>query len=181
MLMSRFLQLLLLLIGCTTQGCISDDEPQGTALQPGDSLPSFSLTLSNGEEVSTRTLEGKVPVIVFFNTECPDCRKELPIVEEAWQEWQDNNLVVFMAVSREENEESVAKYWEEHKLTIPYSAQTGREIYSLFAPGVIPRIFIADKEGVITFTSDDTDMPDVETLSEAISRSLHGSPNYEPR
>lgn len=181
MTVTRLLQILLLLIGCTTQGCISDDEPQGNALIPGDSLPSFTLTLSTGETVSPKWLEGKVPVIIFFNTGCPDCRKELPVVEEVWRSFQDNNQVIFMAVSREENEESVVAYWKEHDLTIPYCAQSGREIYSLFAPSIIPRIFIADREGVITFASGDSDMPDAETLSTAITENLHIQSDYHPR
>lgn len=180
MMTKKILQLLFLLIGCATQGCISDEEPQGTALQPGDSLPDFSVTLSNGVAVSTQSLKDKVPVIIFFNTSCADCREELPRVEEAWQQWQQVENVVFMAISREEDEQSVAAYWKENNLTIPYSAQSGREIYSLFATGVIPRIFIADPQGKIIFASSDTDMPDADTISDVIREVAPGHYGYHP-
>ena len=154
---------------CTSQGCISDDEPQGIALSPGDSLPSFSVVCSDGATISTESLKGKKSMIVFFNTSCSDCRQELPVVQQVWETFKNDPEVVIIAISREEGPESVAKYWEENNLTIPYSAQTTREVYSLFAPSVIPRIFISNPQGVITFSSGDSDMPDYSLLVDTLN------------
>lgn len=164
---------LLMMFVCTTQGCISDDEPDGILLGVGDELPVFSVTLNNGNEVSTSSLLGKVPVIVFFNTNCGDCRQELPVVQQLWDAYKDHSEVEILLISREESAREIQEYWEANGLTMPYSAQETREIYSLFAPSVIPRIFIADKEGKITASYGDKDMPSLSMLAEDISKNLY--------
>ena len=94
-------------------------------------------------------LTGKPSMIVFFNTACTDCRKELPIVQELFEEFSDR--ANFMAISRAEGRESVAAYWEKEKLEIPYSAQTDRNVFALFAKTTIPRIYIADASGTVKY------------------------------
>ena len=160
---------LIMLLVCTTQGCISDDEPQGPSLKAGDSLPHFSVTFDNGVAVSTESLIGKVPVIVFFNTNCADCRKELPVVQRLYDTFQDSPKVEVLPISREEGQEEILRYWEANNLSMPFSAQENRDVYSLFAPSVIPRIYIADTQGVIKVCYDDSDMPALETLIFVIS------------
>ena len=80
---------------------------------------------------------------------CTDCRKELPIVQELYEEFSDR--INFMAISRAEGRESVATYWEKEKLEIPYSAQTDRNVFGLFAKTTIPRIYIADASGTVKY------------------------------
>ena len=46
--------------------------------------------------------------------------------------------------------ESVAAYWKEQGLSIPYSAQTDRRIYNLFASSIIPRTYFCSADGIIT-------------------------------
>lgn len=157
-----------MVLTCTTQGCISDDDPKGPALSVGDRLPKFAVTLSNGEEVSTTSLHGKVGVIVFFNTGCSDCREELPVIQQLWEEYKDDGGVVIAPIAREESRESIESYWRESNLSMPYSPQDTKDVYLLFAPSVIPRIYISNPEGMITFTSDDSDMPGLSQLKEAI-------------
>ncbi len=54
-----------------------------------------------------------------------------------------------LAISREENEESVAAYWAANGLLIPYSPQEDRRIYNLFATSIIPRIYFC-RDGIVT-------------------------------
>lgn len=163
----------LMTIICTTSGCVSEDEPQGHSLSIGEPLPQFSVTMNNGLEISTSSLEGKIPVIVFFNTDCSDCRKELPVIQQLWEKFKEDNEVEIIPISREESEKDIKEYWSENGLTMPWSAQETRDVYSLFAPSVIPRIYIANKAGVITSTYDDSNMPALSDLVEAIQEALN--------
>ena len=121
--------------------CVHEGHPEGASLGPGDRLPDFRVTLSDGTSVSTEDLEGHVSLIAFFNTGCPDCREELPVLQAVYEEFADD--IVLLCISREEGAASVASYWEEHSLTMPWSAQDDRRVYSLFAASGIPRIYIA--------------------------------------
>lgn len=54
----------------------------GNVVEIGDSLPRFSVTLSNGSTLSNESLKGRVAVLTFFNTACGDCRRELPLIHK---------------------------------------------------------------------------------------------------
>lgn len=168
--MIRCLFSLLMLFACTTQGCISDKEPEGPSLTVGDSLPDFSVEMNTGELVSTSSLRGLVSVIVFFNTGCPDCQKEFPVIQQLWDYYEENEDIRIVAISREESAQDIQAYWDSHNLTFPYSAQETRDVYSLFAPSVIPRIYISNQECVIQAQYDDTDLPSFEILKNTIEK-----------
>ena len=55
---------------------------------------------------------------------------------------------------------------------MPYSPQDNRDIYSLVAPSVIPRIYIADRTGKIVMAYDDSDMPSLSALKQVINSIL---------
>ena len=57
--------------------------------------------------------------------------------------------MAFVCISREEGPARVAAYWHDEGLALPYSAQTHRAVYNLFARGGVPRIYIADREGTV--------------------------------
>lgn len=118
-------------------------------VEVGQKLPAFAVMMNDSTLVSSTDLTGKPSMIVFFNTACTDCRKELPIVQELFEEFSDR--ANFMAISRAEGRKSVAAYWEKEKLEIPYSAQADRNVFGLFAKTTIPRIYIADASGTVKY------------------------------
>lgn len=160
---------LILLMGCGIQSCISDNNPVGPSLSVGDSLPVFSIVMNDGAIVSSQSLMGKVPVIVFFNTGCPDCQKELPVIQQLWQIYEKSAIVKIIPISREESQEAIEEYWNNNGFTMPYSPQENREVYSLFATSIIPRIYIADPYGKI-IASFDENLPSFETLKAQIEK-----------
>ena len=148
----------------TTTSFISEDEPQGPTISIGEALPQFSVEMNDGSIVSTSSLKGKSGAIVFFNTGCGDCRKELPEIQKLWAYYRADPSVEIVVIAREESEEEIQEYWSENGLTMPYSPQDTREVYSLFAPSVIPRIYVFNPAGIVTAAYGDTDMPSFDTL-----------------
>lgn len=154
------------LLPAIATGCIMDDVPDGQdPVSAGDRLPQFSVTMDNGKTVSPQSLFGSWAVIVFFNTGCPDCRRELPEIESLYRMRPD---VEVLCVAREEGAEEIAAYWAENDLTLPWSAQPDRKVFNLFAMSGIPRVFVVSAEGVITAAFSDTDAPDAVQLSSLI-------------
>lgn len=148
--MKGFLEILVGLVMVALTGCINEREEPVWSLQVGDRLPEFEVVLNNGDQVTTESLRDSESVIVFFNTSCGDCRRELPEIQKLYDECLlQNRLVRFICISREEGAASVAKFWDENHLTMPYSAQPDRRIYNLFASSGIPRIYEADKDLMI--------------------------------
>lgn len=64
--------------------------------------PSLVLADIRGVEHSLEQYRGKVVVVNFWATWCPPCVEELPSLENAWQRYRQQGLVV-LAVSGEES------------------------------------------------------------------------------
>lgn len=148
--------------------CVTDDVEENQGVDVGDRLPTFQVTLSTGDVLSDKSLIGKVAMIVLFSTSCPDCRRELPVVEKVYRQFENDEDVVIFAVSREERPGEVAQFWKEYGLTMPYSEQPDRYVYNLFASVGVPRIYISDKEGIIMAAYDDSIIFNAESISETI-------------
>lgn len=131
-----------------------DDDSEVTEyVKVGDWVPAFSVetVLADGSTAmfSTARLTGET-VIVLFNTSCSDCQRELPRMNDYYLQHCGDKGFQMVAISREEGAESVAAYWKEQGLSIPYSAQTDRRIYNLFASSIIPRTYFCSADGIIT-------------------------------
>lgn len=148
-------------------GCVTEDVPDsGATVVVGDKLPDFTVTLSDGTPVSRDELSGQPSVIVFFNTSCEDCRRELPVIDRVSQRL--SGTVTFLAIAREEGEEAIRAFWSAEHLTLPYSPQSGREIYSRFAKAGIPQIFISDASLTIRAVFGPDTPPDAGTMTALI-------------
>lgn len=133
-------------------GCIGDKEEPEWYLQPGDKLPQFEVTTIDGNQVSSADSYLSELIIVFFNTTCADCQRELPIIQKQYEDnlkLPESERVQYICISREEGADDVEQYWSENHLSLPVSAQNDRNLYSKFASIGIPRIFYA-KDGFIT-------------------------------
>lgn len=152
--------------------CVTDDEPDNSGVSVGDPLPHFSVTLDDGTHVSDVSLKGKVAVIELFNTSCQDCRRSFPVMQQLYEWSREEDDIFVFAIARDEDHTSVAGYWHDNDLTIPFSPQPDRQVYNLFATSGIPRIFIADKTGVVTAAFAPEDEPTLQTLVEAVEEAV---------
>lgn len=152
--------------------CIKDRVPPGADLGPGDTLPYFSIVMDDGTALSTTDLEGRVSVIMFFHTGCPDCRQELPVMQSILERFESESRVVICCISREEDGEAVGSYWSENSLTLPYSAQEDRQVYNLFATYGVPRVYISGPSLEIYSSYDDSPTATYEELESDILKCL---------
>ncbi len=155
--------LILAALMLAVSACIRDKIPEGAELGPGDRLPEFSVILDDGSVVSTGDLSGKVSVIVFFHTGCPDCQAELPVIQRIHDKFSPEAAV--LCISREEDASDIAEYWAENGLTLPYSAQKDRTVYSLFARMGVPRVYVSSGDLVIHSVYDDSPVATYEDLA----------------
>ncbi len=148
-------------------GCISDRE-EGAFLREGDMLPDFEAVMSDGSCVSGAMLRKRVSCIVFFNTSCPDCRKELPSIQRLYDGYASKGAS-FAVISRCEGYSSIMDYWGKNGLEMPFSAQDTRRLYSLFANSGIPRVYMSGKDGIIRHVFADNPVPSYDELEAALS------------
>lgn len=97
--------LLLLLLA----SCLQDHEEWGdstTLVKVGDTVPAFVLSASDGEVISSDSLKGQVYVLNFFDTGCPDCREELQVLQQVYDNYRGN--VPIFNVPRSQTRDEVA-------------------------------------------------------------------------
>ena len=150
-----------------------DEVTDADSLVVGDQLPEFEVTMNDGSVVRTADLQGQPSVVVLFSVDCPDCRHELPEIQRLWDMNEADSLVQgqhipIVLIGRECMEDDIEPFWQFAELTMPYSPQPDRKVYSLFAPRVIPRIYISDAQGIIRHIHVDTGMPTAEIIAEEI-------------
>lgn len=155
-------------------GCITDKEVSDNSLQPGDKCPEFSVTLIDGTVVNRASLLGRNTLIVFFNTECADCRRELTVVQEVYDKLTESDpsrSADVICIARSQTEASIRAYWQQNGLTLPVSPQQDNAVYRLFATIGIPRIYAIDPDGTITAAWTDDPLPTAAQLLEAMQPS----------
>lgn len=155
--MQKIVYILFCLLLVLFSGCVKDDEPR-SLVGVGDTLPHFEVTMNDGCTVSDLTLRGREAWIVFFNTGCADCRRELPRLEAVHRSRPELTIV---CIARSEDAASVAAFWRENDLTLPYSPQPDASVYHLFATSGIPRLYVADASGRITAVYSEKGFPEL--------------------
>jgi hypothetical protein len=180
--MNKHLLWLFALLMMTACGACSSDNQAGDgnevieadSLVVGDKLPEFKVTMSDGSMVRTADLLGKPSVVVLFSIDCMDCRHQLPQIQRLWDMNQKNSVIQgqripIVLIARECTEEDIEPFWKFSEFTMPYSPQPNRRVYSLFAPRIIPRIYISDAQGIIRYMHVDIGMPTAETIVNEIN------------
>lgn len=157
---------ILLVLVCLLTSCIKEKQA-GADLGVGDRIPDFEVTLNDGRVVSGAQLSDGVCCIVFFTTGCSDCRLTLPHIQKAYDEYSGKG-VQFVLISREDDATSVDRYWIQQEFTMPYSAQSDRRIYELFARTRVPRVYICHDGIIKSIFTDQPSNPTYEALSAAL-------------
>lgn len=146
--------------------CIKE-RPTGADLGVGDVIPDFEVTMNDGFVVTGHDLRQTPSCVVFFHTSCPDCQQALPQIQKVYDKYASQG-VNFALISREEEDATIASYWKDMAYTMPYSAQSTRDVYALFAQTRVPRVYICERGGVIKAIYTDDPVPGFEELDQMI-------------
>ncbi|MGG1685603.1 TlpA family protein disulfide reductase [Pseudalkalibacillus sp. NRS-1564] len=121
-------------------------------LQKGDKAPDFTLYSLEGEEVSLSDYKGKVTFINFWTTWCPPCKKEMPDMQEFYEEKAEEYDAEILSINITTNESSsqvVEDFVKENALTFPVLLDENGEQSNTFATITIPTTYLVDKNGII--------------------------------
>jgi thiol-disulfide isomerase/thioredoxin len=134
----------------------------------GDEVPEFRVKKADGATdvgFEQSDFMGIRSVILFFQTTCGDCRREMPKIHEAWQYFSKNRDITdvqFILISRGENAATVSEYWTsttESKPSfspMPYYLDPERAAYNKFANSYVPRIYLIGTDGLVKYLAIET-------------------------
>ena len=75
----------------TAEATSAQADSTGYIVRIGEMAPDFTITLTDGKQVTLSSLRGKVVMLQFTASWCGVCRKEMPFIEkDIWLKHKDN-------------------------------------------------------------------------------------------
>ena len=133
----------ILLSGCAGSGAASEYGPE-----IGKLAPDFTLKGLDGQEVSLSDLRGKPVLLNFWAIWCGPCRLEMPFLQEIYDKWAGQELVL-LAINLQEDPNNVREFVEGAGFSFPVLLTPGNEIPLAYNIRGIPATFFIDTDGVI--------------------------------
>ena len=124
----------------------------GYIVRVGEMAPDFTITLTDGKQVSLSSLRGKVVMLQFTASWCGVCRKEMPFIEkDIWLKHKNNADFALIGIDRDEPLDKVLAFAKSTGVTYPLGLDPGADIFAKYAlrESGITRNVLVDKEGRI--------------------------------
>lgn len=128
----------------------SIDYKKGNENIQSESLAGVRFKDAAGKVVDLGDLKGKVIFINFWATWCPPCLAEMPSVNKLYEQFKDDEGVVFIMVDADSDFAKAKKYMERKKYQMPVYAVASRIPQQLFA-GSLPTTVVLDKHGRLSY------------------------------
>jgi thiol-disulfide isomerase/thioredoxin len=95
--------------------------------------------------------EGKVVFINFWASWCPPCVAEMPDIEKLYQQFKDDDRIVFMMVNLDNDPAKRDAFLERKNFDLPFYALAGNLPPELQSQA-IPATYVVDKRGVVVMS-----------------------------
>lgn len=116
----------------------------------GFSAPDFTLELLGGGEVTLSDLRGQVVMVNLWASWCPPCRKEMPDIEQVYQDFKEDGLVVLAVnTTYQDTEAGAAAFIQEFGLTFPVPLDRTGVVARQYQLRGLPTTYFIDRDGVI--------------------------------
>lgn len=119
------------------------------------------------QPVSLQALIGKKPVYLkFWATWCLDCRRELPSLEQTYQQYSDKIAIFAVNLNINETDDAIRSLQQKHNLTIPILMDNNGTIAGNFEFKGTPFHVLINKQGEVVYTT----YKDDEQLADQLSK-----------
>lgn len=113
-------------------------------------LPEFSLYDLEGNLIKIGDYKGKIVLLNFWATWCPNCRREAPFLEKLYNQFKANNFMVFR-INAKESKETIDKYLEKNPSKITILLDEKNKVGNLMGVWAHPTSFLIDAQGRIRY------------------------------
>jgi len=146
-----------------------------TTAMAQNTVPNVDVKTLDGKSINLEEAyggeNGKVTVVSFWATWCTPCKKELDVIADMYEDWQDDYDVEVIAITID-NSRALAKVpamvetkgWE---YTVLAGNQT--EMFNAFGFSSVPQTFVIDKNGNIAYSHSGYIPGDEDELEEIVA------------
>lgn len=100
----------------------------------------------NGKTIRVSDFKGKIVLLNFWTTWCPDCRDEMPSMEKLYHHFKDREFAL-LAINLREPAKRVKSFYEKYKLSFTTLLDTKGQIGFHFGIRSIPTTYILNQKG----------------------------------
>ena len=133
--------------------------------------PAFTLERLDGNgELSIESLRGKAVVLNFWASWCAPCKDETPLLQEAWQRWEDKG-VVFVGVDGKDFRGDARDFLARYGVTYPNVYDGKGSTVGRYGVTGFPETYFIDAAGKVRYRIAGP-VEDAADLDAAIERAL---------
>jgi thiol-disulfide isomerase/thioredoxin len=110
--------------------------------------PPFTLTTSEGQQISLDDMGGKVVLLDFWATWCGPCRQTLPEIQQIAAKFADQPLVV-ISISSDKDANAWTRFVANNQMTWPQYRDADGALNRAYGVSSIPRFFTIDTDGAL--------------------------------
>lgn len=115
----------------------------------GKRAPDFTLLDVGGRSVRLTGFSGHPVVLNFWGVNCLPCRRELPVLQQAYSLYRGQGLVILGVDEQLDDAQAVQLFTAEHGASYPMILDPGSKLMAPYGLDALPRSFLIDREGVI--------------------------------
>jgi peroxiredoxin len=127
---------------------VSCDENGGAAPEAGERALDFRFKDAVGTTFSLSDYRGRAVLLNFWSIGCTHCIGEIPYIQQVYEEWPAEELVV-LTIEVFNDAEAVNAFLEDSDISLPVLLDSERELKVQYGVDELPRTFFIDKEGWI--------------------------------
>ena len=114
----------------------------------------FQFTAVDGSSVDLRTLRGKVVLVDFWASWCPDCIREMPAIRQTYQKYKDRGFAV-VGISLDKDAQALSNFVARKLIPWPqYFDGKGWEndFATKYGVHAIPEMWLINQRGEVVST-----------------------------
>jgi peroxiredoxin len=131
---------------------LGEEDLRNTYVNPlivGDKAYDFTLRDLDGNDVALNDFAGQPLIINFWATWCAPCRIEMPELQNAYEAYQDQDLMI-LAVNAQEEEQHVRDFFAELGLTFKPLLDNDGQVGRAYGALGLPSTYFIDGSGEVT-------------------------------
>lgn len=119
----------------------------GDRASAGKAAPPFRLANADGGTVELASLKGKPVLVNFWATWCGPCKKEMPLIQEAFAE--SGGQLQVLGVNYQESASAAKSYRDDMHLTFPIVLDSDGKVADAYLAQGLPVTYFIDGNGVV--------------------------------
>lgn len=112
--------------------------------------PDFQLMDTDGKLHRLSDYRGQPVIINFWTTWCPPCRKEIPSMDRAWEQFEQEGIAM-LAINMGEDEETIFIFSADYPSDFPILMDTDGKVIDDWPVMGLPTTYIVAPDGRIAY------------------------------